>query len=151
MSVLLEGLEPVAPSPADAALAGRATERLRRFVRRDRPFRFAPSDNGETVEVPGAAAELIVRLLQEMASGHAVTLIPIHAELTTQQAADLLGVSRPFVIKLLEAKKLPFRKVGSHRRILFTDLMAYKRATDADQKRALDALAEDAQRHGLGY
>ena len=73
----------------------------------------------ETVEIPASAAELLVRLLNQMAQGNAVTLIPIHAELTTQQAADILGVSRPFVVKEIEEKRLPARKVGTRRRVTY--------------------------------
>lgn len=95
----------------------------------------------ETVEIPAAAADLLLRLLTQMAQGNAVTLIPIHAELTTQEAADLLGVSRPFVVKEIEARRLPARKVGSRRRVMFGDLMTYKRRSDADRQRALTELA----------
>lgn len=95
----------------------------------------------ETVEIPAAAADLLLRLLTQMAQGNAVTLIPIHAELTTQEAADLLGVSRPFVAKEIEARRLPARKVGSRRRVMFGDLMTYKRRSDADRQRALAELA----------
>jgi excisionase family DNA binding protein len=145
----LQDIEP--PSAADAAMAGRSAARLERFVRRDRSLRLAPESNGETVELPGPAAELLLRVLREMASGHAVTLIPIHAELSTQQAADVLGVSRPFLIGLLEKKAIPFRMVGTHRRVLFKDLLAYRRASEADRTSALDELADEAQRHGMGY
>jgi excisionase family DNA binding protein len=93
----------------------------------------------------------LLEILNQMAQGNAVTIIPIHAELTTQQAADVLNVSRPFVIKLIEDKALPCKMVGTHRRVLFSDLMAYKRAIDAERLKVLDELAAQAQELGMGY
>ena len=105
----------------------------------------------EVVTVPSAALTLFLRLLKEMARGHAVTLVPLHTELTTRQAAEVLNVSRPFLIRLLEDGHLPYRKVGTHRRVQLRDVLAYKARTDADRRTALDELTAEAQRLGLGY
>jgi excisionase family DNA binding protein len=149
---LLEAAEPVAPSESDVQLAQEASRRLSRFIKKDQSFRLTPRGHVEdTVEIPASAAALLLRLLSDMAAGHAVTLIPVHAELTTQQAADLLGVSRPFVVKQIEEGKLPFRKVGSHRRVLFRDLMNYKREMNAARQKSLDALAAEGQSLGLDH
>jgi excisionase family DNA binding protein len=105
----------------------------------------------EPIELPASAIYLLIELLSQMAQGNAITIIPIHAELTTQEAADLLNVSRPYLIKLLEAQEIPFRKVGRHRRVRFEDLMSYKKRIDGDRRAALDELTAQAQELNLGY
>lgn len=103
----------------------------------------------ELVPLPAAALELIGQMLSQLARGKAVTIIPIHSEMTTQQAADFLGVSRPHLVKLLQQREIPFRKVGAHRRVRVEDLLAYKKHEDTGRQKALDELAEESQKLGL--
>jgi excisionase family DNA binding protein len=146
--------EPVLPDENDRELAQQSSRSLVGHLRNLSEARLSVVEKGETVEnvlLPKSALKLLVDLLAEMARGNAVTLIPVHAELTTQQAADLLMVSRPFLVGLLDQKKIPFRKVGTHRRVLFKDLMAYKQTVDAKRSEALDDLAKQAQELKMGY
>jgi len=89
------------------------------------------------VELPPAVGQLVLQLLELISKGEAVELVPVATELSTQQAADLLNMSRPHLVKLLESKVLPHVKVGSHRRIKAEDLFAYKRLRDRQRDAAL--------------
>lgn len=106
---------------------------------------------GVSVTVPREAFELFLDILGQMANGNAVTIVPVHSELTTQQAAELLNVSRPFLVKLVEEGKIPSRKVGAHRRIRAEDLITYKQRDEARRKEILDELTAEAEKRGLGY
>lgn len=141
--------EPVVVSADEAEQARSAAQILRR-LRRKR-VQIQPEGAREGVLVPEPAFRLLVEILEEMAKGNAVTIIPHHAELTTQQAADLLNVSRPFLIKLLDEEKLPHRRVGNRRKIRVVDVLAFKRRDDEERQAAADALTEEAERLGLGY
>ena len=138
----------VEPTAADSELARESIRRLSELGNTNLRVRIG---DGNEIELPAAAVRLLIQILTEMSNGNAVTLIPVHAELTTQRAAELLNVSRPFVIRLIEEGKLAHHKVGSHRRIRFSDLMAYKERMDADRKKALSALVADAQDQDMGY
>jgi excisionase family DNA binding protein len=108
-----------------------------------------PGGRGETVTIPKAAFRLFVAILTEMANGNAVRIIPHQAELTTQEAAELLNVSRPYLVRLLDDKRIPFHRVGTHRRILFKDVMAYKTQHRRARKETLDRLSKLDQELGL--
>ncbi len=107
--------------------------------------------DGHDLILPRQALALLRDVLSEMAKGNAVTILPTHAELTTQEAANILNVSRPHVVKLLEGGKIPHHKVNKHRRIRFEDLMKYKHQQDAESEAALDELTRQAQELDMGY
>jgi excisionase family DNA binding protein len=109
-------------------------------------------DPGEVeVTLPRQAIELLKDALEQLASGNAVTIVTVHAELTTHQAAEILNVSRPYLIKLLEAGHIPHRMVGTHRRIRLADIMEYKHKDDARRDEILAELTRQAQDLDLGY
>ncbi len=142
------------PTARVAELASRALETIRAYLR-DHPegpsdVRVVVSDEpGAELTVPREAVVVLARALSHMADGHAVTVLPADVELTTQQAADLLHVSRPFLIRLLDAGDIRYRKVGSHRRVDLQSLLAYKRADDARTLRAANELSALDEELGL--
>lgn len=112
---------------------------------------FDDRNQAHQVELPTSALRLLVDILAELAGGNAVKVVPVHAELTTQEAADMLNVSRPHLVKLLEDGVLPFHRTGKHRRVRFADLMQYKDARDRASEEAMAELARQAQESGMGY
>lgn len=143
------------PSTQEVDAAQAAVDALRGLDLHGQPtrVRLASPDRPDEVEVilPAEALHLLLRILTHMASGHAVTVMPVEAELTTQQAADLLGVSRPYLVRLLDDGVIAHHKVGTHRRVKAVDVIEYKKRDDADRRSALDELAAEAQALDLGY
>jgi excisionase family DNA binding protein len=143
------------PSQEDIALAresGRALSTVL-LTRAETPQIDFYDDKGavRTVRIPTSALRLLLEVLTEIGQGNAVSIIPTHAELTTQEAADVLNVSRPFLVQLLEKGDMPFHKIGTHRRVRYQDVIEYKEHIDAERRKALDELAAQAQELGMGY
>jgi excisionase family DNA binding protein len=141
------------PSARDAALARVSGQILSPYARQQRSLtlRVRDAEQDRPIELPSGAVALLMDILEAMAAGRGITLLPENAELTTVEAAEVLNVSRPFLIKLLDDQAIPHRKVGKHRRIRMEDVMAYKANIDREREGVLDRLAHDAQEQGMGY
>lgn len=136
------------PTPDESAKAKYAASILAKIAESQTPLslRLNQNDDGEAViELPSAVSKIVLELLLLISKGEAVTLVPFGAELTTQQSADLLNVSRPFLIKLLNDEEMPHHKVGAHRRIQAEDVFNYKKRRDAKREKALQKLADLGQ------
>lgn len=151
MSAVINRETLLPPSEQEAKLAKESSRLLAASIGHGPTTKLRVIDGERELEVPVSALRMLVDILAHMAEGHAVSIVPVHAEFTTQQAADFLNVSRPFVVSLLEKKELPYRKVGTHRRIQFKDLLNYRERTMAQSKQLADELAAQAQDLGMGY
>lgn len=144
---LAEVHEPSVQEIEAARIAARSLSR----VNPGAPVRFTVEgqDAAEPISVPAGIFRSIVKMLVEMGNGNAVTVVPVQAELTTSQAADLLNVSRPHLIKLLERNEIPYRMVGTHRKLLAREVLAYRDRTEHARHEALRQMAEIDQELGL--
>ncbi|MCZ3384957.1 helix-turn-helix domain-containing protein [Kosakonia sp. SOY2] len=107
------------------------------------------NETAHQIELPTSALTILISILGELAAGNAVQVVPVHAELTTQEAANILNVSRPHMVKLLEEGQLPFHKTGCHRRVLFADLMHYKEQRENESLQAMQELTDRSQELGF--
>lgn len=146
---------PSMPGSHDRNLARKASDEIASFVSQDKKkdiqFIIKKPKKEVTFFLSHAIVELLFRSLLQIARGNAVTIVPIHAELTTQEAANLLNVSRPYLVRLLEERKIPYHKIGRHRRVLFRDLLIYKEKSKNKSRKARKELIEQAQDYDLGY
>lgn len=141
------------PGDVDADIADRAARRMRDYLdgHPDDDLIEALGEVGtdDALVIPRATAIMLAQILELLAQGRGVQILPKEVELSTQQAADMLNVSRPYLIGLLESGKIPFRRVGRHRRIRFADLMDYRRRDDLERRAAADDLADLSEELGL--
>lgn len=146
-------MNPVHPSAADVHLARASSSKLGRLKGRGGAVTVTVEGERESEDaiIPEIAFQLLQMILEELALGHAVALAPLEREVSTQTAADVLNVSRPHLIKLLESGKMPFKKTGTHRRIRLSDVLEFKARMDADADAAYTALVRQAQELGMGY
>lgn len=140
---------PHLPSESESRQAKELTQRLTKYAGRDLTVRL--EGEAEPLVIGRGLLELLQEVLIQTSLGRSVTVMPLEAELTTQEAADLLKVSRPFLVGLLEQGQLPFRKVGTHRRVALTDLLRYQAKARDEQAEALRELQRQAQELEMGY
>ncbi len=145
----------VLPAEQEVRAAVEGQRALAAYLSTDRETQhiqiFDVNRQAHQIELPTSALRLLIDILAELSDGNAVKVVPVHAELTTQEAADMLNVSRPHLVKLLEEGQLTFHRTGKHRRVLFADLMAFKERRDQGSREAMAALAQQAQELGMGY
>lgn len=141
------------PTSEDIEQAKESSRKLSKFHNADRVKLSIEGSNKETESfvLPGIVMQMLLDILSEFSKGNAIGVIPHKAELSTQQAANLLNVSRPYLVKLLEEGKIEHTKVGTHRRVLVGDLLSYKEEIDAARNKSLDALSELSQELDMGY
>lgn len=139
----------VIPEETDTELAVFALRRLNAALDAEQPVHLHLGDHLEEVEVPRSALTMLTYVLDSFAQGEEVSVLRSEAEMTTQQAADILNVSRPFLIGLLDSGQISYRTVGTHRRVKSASLLRYMREDDARRQAAADALS--AETHKLGF
>jgi excisionase family DNA binding protein len=141
------------PTMPEIEAAKQSSRMLSKYADADRVQLTLRANNGvaEDLVLPGQIMQLLLDIVSEMAKGNAINLVPIHHELSTQEAANLLNVSRPHLVSLLEKGELPHRKVGAHRRVLASDVLTYKESLLAKRNKALDELTAISQEFGMGY
>lgn len=137
--------EPITASESEQP----ALRKLDRTLENSNPGSMLIGPNGEQIPLPPSLFLVLRRIVYHMTQGRAVTIVPINKEMSTQEAADILNVSRPYLIKLLEQGDIPYTKVGTHRRIHLNDLMEYKKRRDEEREKALAELTRLSQELGL--
>lgn len=141
------------PNKQDIEQAKQSSRTLSKYADAARVHLKIKGSNQESDELvlPGHVVQLLLDILSEMAQGNAISVMPIHAELTTQEAANMLNVSRPHLVKLVDKGEIPCHKVGTHRRVLAQDVIDYKQRIDAQRHSVLDELTALSQEMEMGY
>jgi excisionase family DNA binding protein len=148
---MLTTLNPITPTPQDHSLARASSEALARLLADHDHVNLHGDDTDDTeISLSANIARLVQQVLEQIAQGQAVVVLPVEKELTTGQAAEIIGVSRPFMIRLLEQGSLPFHMAGTHRRVRLQDALAYQQEKQR-QRGILDELTREAQELNMGY
>jgi excisionase family DNA binding protein len=145
LALLDQVKEPLVATDEEAVIAKEAAEKLRSVALAGVDVRLRAVGANIVVPLPARAVEMIVEVLLAMAERKPVSVIPHTAELTTNQAADFLNVSRPHLVGLLEKEQIPYRKVGTHRRVLVSDLQAFKEKSNHSRREAIASMVKEAQ------
>lgn len=146
-ALLDQGGGPFVANEAEATIARNAADKLAEVAKAKQDIKIVVQDDTKVVvPLPARAVALIMTVLEQMANREPFSVIPYHAELTTQQAADYLNVSRPYLTKLIDEGKIGHRMVGRHRRVKFGDLVQYENESREKRKKALAELAAEQRR-----
>jgi len=138
-------------SKFDQKVAIDSIKTLKFSKKKESTIKIEIAESGEIIIIPTKAFKILRAVLKNMAEGNSIAIIPSNSELTTQEAANILNISRPHLVKLLESGKIPFTKVGSHRRIELKDIVAFENKLSKQRRSKLNKLAEQAQKLKLGY
>lgn len=126
-----------------------AIRRIEQVLAQQQPTPKLVGPDGTEIELPLSVFQVLKQVIYHLLRGRAVSIVPINKELTTQEAADILNISRPYFVKLLETGKIPFTKVGSHRRVRFSDVLAYQKQRENERKQALAEIAHISEDAGI--
>ena len=148
LTTLERNTRPVVPTPEDIKLAKESIATLK-HDKVDAHYVLTNKKGKTELRLSQSMFEALMKVIQEMANGKAIMLLPIDAELTTQEAADMLNVSRPYFVKLLDEKQIPSRLVGRYRRVRFEDLLKYQQILECERQAVLNEMALQAQELGL--
>jgi excisionase family DNA binding protein len=121
---------------------------LHGLLQKEGKARLVGKGGEPAIELPDAVFDLLMKIVDGLQQGKAISIVPVTQDRTTQQAAEMLGVSRPFFVKLLEANQLPYHLAGTHRRVYLQDLLVYKQGRDEQRREALDQMAREADEQG---
>ena len=145
--------ERILSDSTDAMIARQSSQILEQHARANHPLilRIPGAEQETSIELPSTVVALLLKILKAMAAMESIMIVPKNTELSTFQAADILNVSRPYLVKLLDEEAIPSRKVGRHRRVRMDDLMRYKEADDRRREEILDKLTRDSQTDEMGY
>jgi len=151
--MLVTAHEVVMPTEEDIKLAKEGSRTLSPFISSHETPTLRVTDSQKSAEIvlPQEVFKLLISVLAELGRGNAVTVMPVEAELTTQQAADILNVSRPYLVSLLDEGQIPYRKVGTRRRVKLIDVLSYKHQIDEARMKVLADLTAEAQELDMGY
>ena len=138
-------------SKFDQKIAIDSIKTLKFSKKKERTIKIEIAESGEIIIIPTKAFKILRAVLKNMAEGNSIAIIPSNSELTTQEAANILNISRPHLVKLLENGKIPFTKVGSHRRIELKDIVTFENKLSKQRRTKLNKLTEQAQKLKLGY
>ncbi len=139
------------PDPSEQDELVELRELLRRIAARERPVARLVAPDGSEVEIPASAFAALQAVVRDMAQGLTITLIPHDKELTTKEAADILNISRPFLVKLLDRGEIPYHRVGTHRRLNVEDVLGYRELRAARRREKLRELTELSEQVESGY